>query len=117
MKLNTITKDVKFCNSFFSKFLGLMFRKNKDLALIFKFKKPKKHSIHTFFVFFTIDLIFLDNNNKIIEIKKDLKPFSIYFPRNKYLTLVELPKGKIDYCNIKKGDILKFSSNNHKQNK
>ncbi len=99
-----ITKETKILNSSLSKFLGLMFRKKQ--TLIFKFKKEVKHSIHMFFVFFPIDVIFLDKNNKIIETKMNLKPFSIYFPKNKFNTLIELPKGKIN--NIKKEDNISF---------
>ena len=82
-------EEIKFCDTFLTKFLGLMFRKKQKLH--FKFKKDVKHSIHTFFVFFPIDITFLDKNNKVIEVRKNLKPFSIYFPKNKYNSFVESP--------------------------
>ena len=36
-----------------------------------------------FFVFFPIDVLFLDKNKKVVELKENFKPFSIYFPKNK----------------------------------
>ena len=84
---------------------GLMFsRKRKDFALIFDFKKEKKECFHMFFVFYTINLIFLDKNKKVVEIKENFKPFRIYFAKAKARYVIESAK-KIK-CRI--GDAIKF---------
>ena len=53
------------------------------------YKKLEKHegmflsnctSIHTFFMSFSIDCYFLDRNNKVIEIKRNIKPYRISAP-------------------------------------
>ena len=71
-----------------SKARGLMFSKKKNL--VFVFDKGKKIGLHMFFVFFPIDVLFLDKDKKIIEIKKDFRPFSFYTSQNKAKYVVEL---------------------------
>ena len=44
-----------------------------------------------FFVFFSIDLFYLNKNKEVIEIKKDLKPFTFYNPKEKAQYLIEAP--------------------------
>lgn len=81
-------KNYKICRSWFSKARGLMLSKKKNL--VFVFDKEKKIGLHMFFVFFPIDVLFLDKNKRIIEIKRNLKPFSFYTSKNKAKYVVEL---------------------------
>ena len=107
---NSIKKNIPYKvfiqNTFFKKSIGLCFKnKNyKDFAYYFPFKKSIKESIHMFFVFFPIDIIFCDKNDKIIEIKENLKPFQIYFPKNKFNSFVEFPNKTIKKYNLKLND-------------
>lgn len=78
----------KICKSIWAKARGLMFSKKKNL--IFVFDDEKRRSLHMFFVFFPIDVLFLDKNKKIVEIKRDFKPFSFYKPKNKSKYVIEL---------------------------
>lgn len=57
--------------SFFEKLKGLIGKKdmNEDKVLLFK----NAPSIHTFFMSFPIDIIFLDKNFKVISISKNIK--------------------------------------------
>ena len=88
---NTIlAHKTHLCNSLLSKLLGLMFRREiKDQAWIFRFKRPAKHSIHMVFVFFSIDIIFLNKDKRVIEAIHNLKPFAIYIPKKKYNAFIE----------------------------
>jgi len=95
LKLNfknkNISLEVKKLN-WFGRISGLMFtRRKKAEALLFDFIKPVKIAIHSFFVFFPFYAIWLDNKNKIIEIKKvsPWRPFIL--PSRKYIKLVEIP--------------------------
>jgi len=72
---------------YISKITGLMFSKKKNL--IFDLKN-RKEIIHSFFVFFPINLYFLDENFRILE-KRILKPFRFYIPKKKAKYLVEIP--------------------------
>jgi len=64
------------------------------------------NSIHTFFMRFPIDVLFVNKNNKIIKIATFLRPFRIspvYF-HSSYV--VELPAGKVQSTNTSPGDLL-----------
>lgn len=94
---------VEFADSFWGRFRGLMFRSRKDnYALIF----PETSAIHTFFVFFSIDLIYTDENSKVVELKENLGPFSWYSPKKSSRYLIELVSGKTDECDVRLGDVL-----------
>ena len=86
--------DLKVCN-LFEKFSGLMFSKReKSQALLFDFKKPTNIRIHSLFVFFLFVAIWLDDKNKIIDLKV-IKPwrFSVS-PDKSFCKLIEIPINK-----------------------
>ena len=90
----TISKDSKICRSLFSKSKGLMFTTRVKMPLIFVNKKMENTTIHMFFVFYPIDVAWLDENKKIIH-KQTLKPFSVSRAINaKYV--IEMPAGSLD---------------------
>ena len=71
--------DVEVCRSVFSKLRGLMFRKRlKKDGLLFVFKKEAKVSLHMLFVLFPIDVVYLNRGKKVVGIKRNVKPFSLY---------------------------------------
>lgn len=81
--------DTKVCNNFFSRFKGLMFKKNITIPLCF----PKCGSIHTFFMRVPIDIVMTDKDFNILYIYKNLKPWHIvFFKKNVYYTF-EFPTG------------------------
>jgi len=84
--------EVKLCRL---KFLGLMFaRREKARALLFDFKKSTNIAIHSWFVFFDFVAVWLDDKNKIIEIKV-VKPFSFsVHPKKSFFKLIEIPVNK-----------------------
>ena len=100
-------KDVKICKSIFSKTLGAMFS-GKQKPLIFIFKKEKIIPLHMFFVFHPIDVLFLNKNKIIVEIKENFKPFSFYTPKNKAMYVIELPKDAIKSSKTGIGDKIEF---------
>lgn len=75
-------------------------------TLVFEFSKEKIAPLHMFFVFFTIDVIFLDKNKKIVEIKENFRPFTFYNPKNKAKYVLELEKGIIKRTSSKIGDTI-----------
>jgi uncharacterized membrane protein (UPF0127 family) len=88
---------------------GLMFTKKKEFCLIFHFQNTKKISFHMWFVWYPIDIIFLDNDRRIIEMKERFLPFHTYTPKQPIKSAIELPKGSIQKGAIKIGDILSWS--------
>ena len=76
------------CNSFFSQARGLMFRKKQNL--IMKFPQERKISLHMFFVFYSIDVLLLNEKKEIVEIKRNFKPFTFWNSKEKGRYVVEL---------------------------
>ena len=83
-----------------------MFSSKKNL--IFEFPKEEIIPLHMWFVFFSIDVLFLDSKKKVLEIKADFKPFTFYTPKNKAKYVLELEKGIIGKTNTKPGDLISF---------
>ena len=78
-----------------------MFSRKKNL--LFEFEKEQKIPLHNFFVFYPINLVFLDKSKKVIEIKKNFKPFRVYTSKTKAKYLLETPFD----IKFKIGDIFK----------
>ncbi|MBD3264370.1 MAG: DUF192 domain-containing protein [Candidatus Omnitrophica bacterium] len=100
-----VAKNAYLAGGVYSRFLGLMFKKQmeKDSALVF-YKAP---SIHTFFMRFPIDIIFLDRQLRVIKITPYLKPWRIVNCFGSFAT-VELPGGRVREIGLKEGDLLEF---------
>ena len=108
-KNKIICKNVKICKSIFSKALGLMFSfPINDKCLIFIFDNARRIDLHMFFVFYPIDVLFLDEGKKVVEIKERFLPFRIYYSKNKCNYVIELPLRVIKDKGIKVGDVLEW---------
>ena len=108
-KNRIIVEKIKFCRNSLSKAKGLMFsNKITGTALIFPYKKEKRISLHMIFVFYPIDVIFLDKNRRIVELKESFRPFSFYISRKKAQYIIELPDGTTKRSHIEIGDLLEF---------
>lgn len=106
-KNKIVAKDYVKCYDWASKVFGLMFRKNIT-PLIFIFDKEKIVSLHSFFVKFPIDLVFLNELFEVVELKQNLMPYRFYTPKNKALFVLELPEHSIVNSSIEVGDIVSF---------
>jgi uncharacterized protein len=100
MKLRNYTKYT----SLPGKMKGLMFSRKK--TVIFENQKECITSLHMFFVFFPIDVLFLDKNKRIVEIKRNFFPFMMYTPRKKAKFIVEIPSSFKTKAKV--GMIVKF---------
>lgn len=99
-----LAEDVVMANTLFRRIKGLLGKKElkSGQALILK----PCDSVHTFFMRFPIDVLFVDKSNKIIEAIASLKPFRItalYFSAR---FAIELPAGTILSSLTDKGDTI-----------
>ncbi|HLC90388.1 MAG TPA: DUF192 domain-containing protein [Candidatus Nanoarchaeia archaeon] len=85
---NIISETEVKCRSFCSQARGLMFRRKQNLVMTFN--QEKKVSLHMFFVFYPIDVLLLNKNKEIVEIKRDFKPFTFWNSKEKGKYVVEL---------------------------
>jgi uncharacterized membrane protein (UPF0127 family) len=69
--------------------------------------KPCK-SIHTFFMAFSIDILFMDQQGRIVKTISSLRPFRLTpLFLNSYF-VIELPAGTIQATRTEEGDYLKL---------
>lgn len=107
VKIGAKTIQVEQCTSYLSRAIGLMFSPNAR-PLLFIFSKEGKYPLHMWFVFFPIDVVFLDKEKKIVELKQGFLPFTLYAPKKKAKYILELPQGSIRKFKIKIGTKVKF---------
>lgn len=91
---NAVLADqARIADTFFSRLVGLLNCSGLDAgeALVIS----PSNSIHSFFMRFTFDALFLDRNKRVIALIPGFKPFrvsQIYFSA---VTTIELPEGII----------------------
>ena len=91
MKLKTENFPILEYTSFSKRFLGFMFQKKKpNYGICF----PKCNSIHTMFMFQSIDIIMTDKEKNILYMKT-IKPWKIIFPKKNVYYTYEFPEGYI----------------------
>lgn len=67
---------------------------------------PRCNSIHTFFMNFAIDCVFLDKNKKVKAIHAEVKPYRIVWPIWGARSVIEFPAGRARELGIELGDEL-----------
>jgi uncharacterized protein len=65
-------------------------------------------SVHTFWMQFPIDLIYLDRNHRIKKVRSDVRPWRMSACLSAY-SVLELPSGTIRETQTARGDKLEFS--------
>lgn len=106
-KMKNLKRNFECADNFFKRFLGLMFKRNIKTQLIIKFQNSNRYlsSIHSFFMFQTIDLYFIDKNNTIFEIVQ-LKPWRIHIPKKEAKYVLEVKKNSIKKEILDENDVL-----------
>ena len=113
MKIVNISKDTiladkaELADTFFKRLIGLLNRKSLDKgeALILS----PSNCIHSFFMRFSIDVLFLDQSGKVTTTLSSFRSFRvspIYF--NSFLT-IELPETTLKLTNTQPGDTIQIT--------
>ncbi len=103
-----IDGDARLCTGIISKFMGLMFTKKQNESLIFAFSKEHKIALHMLFVFYPIDVLFLDKNKVVVDKKESFKPFAFYASKAMAKYAIELAAGAIKKSKTRIGDKIYF---------
>jgi len=83
---------------------GLMFAPSPK-CILFKFEREGHFPIHSFFVFFPFDAVYLDGKMRAREIFEGIAPFTpLVSPKGKARFLLELPQGSVRKLGLKVGD-------------
>ncbi len=102
-----ICKSVKVADSFISRLFGLMFKTEVHKGFDCLHIKPT-NSIHTFFMRFNIDVIFVSKKMKVIKVVRSMKPWRmtrLYFSAH---SVFEMKGGQAS--GVKEGDILEVKN-------
>lgn len=94
LKNKNIFLEARKCN-YLDEAFGLMFqKKTKARALLFDFTGRKGLVLHSLFVFFPFLAIWLDDKNRILELKI-VKPFTFnVYSKKQFSKIVEIPINK-----------------------
>ena len=103
----TVISACYVAESLWTRTLGLMGEKSLDMQeglLILR-----SNSIHTFFMKFAIDVVFLDASGKVVGIHPNVKPWKLDWPVFRARNVLELAGGAAQKLRIQKGDRLCLS--------
>lgn len=99
-----LISEMTYAESFFDRAKGLLGRTQlADNAGLWI--KPC-NNIHTFFMKFSIDCIFVNDKLEVQKLFKTVKPFKIIGPVWKAKSVIEVNSGAIDKWNLNVGDQL-----------
>jgi hypothetical protein len=105
-KGTTLAQNILIADTPLKRIIGLIGRKQlaKDEALIIR----SCNSIHTLFMGFPIDVLFVSSKNKIIFLKTHLQPWQVtpIFWQAEFV--IELPAGAVQNSNTSLGDEIRF---------
>lgn len=103
-KKTTFIPTVHWYRSLWKKGLGLMFRFSPpNYGVIFPFTPPQRAMIHMWFVFFPLDIFWLDEKGVVLE-QRTLYPWTVHTPSALSSYVIELPAGTLLRTNTKVGD-------------
>jgi uncharacterized membrane protein (UPF0127 family) len=104
-----VASQVELADGLVRQTVGLMFRRNipESYAMIFDMWLEQRIGIHMLFVFFPIDLVYLDKARRIVDIRRHLPAwYGIAFSRKRARFAIEMPAGSADRSGIGEGDVL-----------
>jgi uncharacterized membrane protein (UPF0127 family) len=102
-----LSKNILLAETFLSRLIGLMFKDklvDADGLLI-----DPCRSIHTFFMKYSLDIVFLSEENKVIKIIRHMKPWRLSWIYFRAIKTLELPAGQLP-SDVKEGDFLEVKS-------
>ena len=104
-----IATNVNMADTFFSRMIGLLNRRelSSDEALVI----TRCQSIHMFFMRFAIDAIFVNDENRVVGLVENIKPFQLSPIFFKASYVIEMCEGAIARTKIAMGDWIEVREN------
>ena len=118
-KKNILVKDFEIADSMGKQTKGLMFRKElvPDSGLLMVFNRERKHEIWMFGMRFPIDIVFMDRDKRIVDIKHSAKPmgknpksWKIHRPKEPCKYVLEVNADLVRKTGTEIGDLLEIIS-------
>lgn len=106
-KRTVVAEDVRVAAGVWSRFWGLMGRRRlaEDAGLLLK----PSSSIHTAFMRFPIDVVFLDRALRVVKVVAEMKPFRATLAFGGAHSALELNAGAAAKARVEPGDQLALS--------
>jgi uncharacterized membrane protein (UPF0127 family) len=101
-----LAEEVTLANTFFKRLRGLMFR--RSLAAAEAIWLRPCNGVHTFWMLFAIDVIFLDQQLRIVKLIENMRPFRVTAPHLAARSVIEMPAHTISRSSLKVGDQLEI---------
>ncbi|MBI4158930.1 DUF192 domain-containing protein [Candidatus Woesearchaeota archaeon] len=106
-----LADKVKINKDILSKMRGLMFskplKKGEALVLVSDEEGVFETTLHMFFVFFSIDILWLDKEYSVVDKREGVRSFTpLIIPKKAAKYVIELPKKTAQYVGI--GDVVEF---------
>ncbi len=97
---------VEVADRFVRRLVGLLGRKSlpPEHGLLI----TRCDSIHTIGMCFPIDVVFVDQDARVVTVIESLRPFRVVFPIRRAIAVLELPVGTIQRTRTGVGDELHF---------
>lgn len=105
-KANTIATRIKLANNIISRMVGLLLDSHlpEDSGILIV---PGKQ-IHSFFMRFIFDAVFIDKEGNVIHLIERMHPWKCSKLMLKSKQVLELSAGTIEKANIELGDVIVF---------
>jgi uncharacterized membrane protein (UPF0127 family) len=105
-----IAQDVLEARSFFARGRGLLGTRARSLPLTTAMWIDPCNNIHTWFMHFALDVVFVDSNLVVQKVIYNLKPFRIVWPVWGARSVFEFRAGALTDLGLKEGDQLHVGS-------
>ncbi|MGH9428921.1 MAG: DUF192 domain-containing protein, partial [Terriglobia bacterium] len=103
----TLARVLTVADSFFRSLIGLMGRPGLEAGHGLWIVPCQ--SVHTFWMRFPIDVVFLDQHHTVIHLVESLRPFRISKHLSKASSVIELPVGAIRATGTQMGDEIQIA--------
>jgi len=104
-----VASEVELATSFVCRSVGLLGRAKLPQGNALWIQGTKFiacNSIHTFFMRFAIDVLFVDRELKVKKVYRNLVPWRMTWPVNSAFSVFELPAGTLQSISVEVGDQL-----------
>lgn len=98
--------NIYIADSFWTRFMGLMGKTSEQVKEMGGLLIKPCFQIHMFFMKTSIDVIYLDKSNEIVEIDYEVPTWKCCKKVKKSVCVIELPKGAARQMGLKKYDRL-----------
>jgi len=103
---SVVSENIMVANTFFKRLKGLML--TKELPEQDALHIIPCNEIHTFFMNYSIDVLYLDKDKRIVHMDEEMEPGKIGKKVKNAISVVELPGGKVKTANLKIGQSVEF---------